>query len=286
VTKKTTLVGNLGRAGAESSYGAVAIGETDLRIIEYRGQRVVTLAQVDSVHQRTKGTARKRFNDNKARLIEGEDFVKMSASEFRTRFPGTISGRATSDVTLMNETGYLMLVKSFTDDLAWQVQRKLVTSYFRKKAPEPAPAIAYSVGRDDTLTKAEQDQLRDALHAGASALPRDQQGQFLMRGWSKLKSHFKTGHYREIPHREFVEALSIVQRHAVEYLPAEQQPSAIGYTKPEAIATLIGAANALSQVLPSLAALALDGKGHQALTAPKIASRSAVNAPTTRRKAA
>lgn len=31
----------------------------------------------------------------------------------------------------MTESGYLMLVKSFTDDLAWEVQRKLVKSYFK-----------------------------------------------------------------------------------------------------------------------------------------------------------
>lgn len=35
------------------------------------------------------------------------------------------------DVTLLTESGYLMLVKSFTDDLAWDVQRQLVNSYFR-----------------------------------------------------------------------------------------------------------------------------------------------------------
>lgn len=35
------------------------------------------------------------------------------------------------DITLITESGYLMLVKSFTDDLAWQVQRQLVNTYFR-----------------------------------------------------------------------------------------------------------------------------------------------------------
>lgn len=35
------------------------------------------------------------------------------------------------DVTLITESGYLMLVKSFTDDLAWDVQRQLVNTYFK-----------------------------------------------------------------------------------------------------------------------------------------------------------
>ena len=33
-------------------------------------------------------------------------------------------------LTLITETGYMMLVKSFSDDLSWEVQRQLVNSYF------------------------------------------------------------------------------------------------------------------------------------------------------------
>lgn len=32
---------------------------------------------------------------------------------------------------LITESGYLMLVKSFTDGLAWEIQRQLVNTYFR-----------------------------------------------------------------------------------------------------------------------------------------------------------
>lgn len=35
--------------------------------------------------------------------------------------------------TLITESGYLLLVKSFTDDLAWKVQRQLVSNYFQSK---------------------------------------------------------------------------------------------------------------------------------------------------------
>lgn len=41
--------------------------------------------------------------------------------------------RQQNDITLLTESGYLMLVKSFTDDLAWQVQRQLVKFYFSRK---------------------------------------------------------------------------------------------------------------------------------------------------------
>lgn len=112
----------------------IVINNTSLQVIEYKGQRVVTLAQVDSVHGRPEGTARRNFNANKRHLIEGEDFCKMSANEFRMRFPNILAERATEDITLMFEPGYLMLVKSFTDDLAWSVQRQLTNNYFRTKS--------------------------------------------------------------------------------------------------------------------------------------------------------
>lgn len=91
----------------------------------------MTFKDIDIVHERPEGTARKRFNDNKMHFIEGTDFFKITPSEFRTAI-GDMDLRQQNDVTLITESGYLMLVKSFTDDLAWQVQRQLVNAYFRK----------------------------------------------------------------------------------------------------------------------------------------------------------
>lgn len=122
--------------------GLIHIGNSDISIKEYNGQRVVTFKDIDMVHGRPDGTARKRFNDNRNRFIEGEDFFKISASEIRTTKLFDIPDKATSDYALVTEQGYLMLVKSFTDDLAWDVQRQLVNGYFKtrekvKKALSP-----------------------------------------------------------------------------------------------------------------------------------------------------
>lgn len=108
----------------------VTINSTDISVKEYKGKRVVTLKEIDQCHGRPDGTARKRFNDNKAHFIEGVDYFKISPSVFRTAF-GAMDKRQQNDVTLITESGYLMLVKSFTDDLAWDVQRQLVNSYFK-----------------------------------------------------------------------------------------------------------------------------------------------------------
>ena len=112
------------------------INNTELSVKVYQGQRVVTFKDIDTVHERPEGTARKRFNDNKKHFIEGEDFYTLDQpSEIRTLGIERPQGGTPDKVLLVTESGYLMLVKSFTDDLAWDVQRQLVKSYFRKKQP-------------------------------------------------------------------------------------------------------------------------------------------------------
>ena len=108
----------------------ITINGTELAVKEYNERRVVTFKEIDELHDRPEGTARKRFNDNKQHFIEGEDYFKISPSEFRTAI-GDMDERQQNDVTLITESGYLMIVKSLKDDLAWSVQRELVNSYFR-----------------------------------------------------------------------------------------------------------------------------------------------------------
>lgn len=110
---------------------AMIVQGTALQIKEYRGKRVVTFKDIDTVHKRPDGTASRNFRENRQRFISGVDFysVEITNDEFRRQFG--ISKNAGRTITLITETGYLMLVKSFTDDLAWKVQRELVDSYFR-----------------------------------------------------------------------------------------------------------------------------------------------------------
>lgn len=105
------------------------INNAEISIKEYGGQRVVTLKDIDTVHGRPDGTARRNFNTNKSHLIDGEDYFVRNSYEAQQEF----GIAAPNGLVLITESGYLMLVKSFTDDLAWKVQRELVKGYFRAK---------------------------------------------------------------------------------------------------------------------------------------------------------
>lgn len=112
----------------------VKVGNNDLQIREWNGQRVVTFADIDRVHERPEGTARKRFNDNKKHLLENEDYYKIKKSDVLTSENRTLGFDIPNrGLTVVTESGYLLLVKSFTDDLAWKVQRDLVNTYFKFK---------------------------------------------------------------------------------------------------------------------------------------------------------
>lgn len=113
----------------------VKINENDLKVREWNGQRVVTFADIDKVHERPEGTAKRNFSTNKKHLIRDIDFVVLKPSDIQKDEIRT-SGINREDInnrgtTYLTESGYLLLVKSFTDDLAWKVQRELVNSYFK-----------------------------------------------------------------------------------------------------------------------------------------------------------
>lgn len=105
------------------------IAEKQISLREYEGVRVVTFKDIDELHKRSDGTARKRFNENKKHFIEGEDYFVCKTDEAAKEFGIT----APNGLVLVSESGYLMIVKSLKDDLAWKVQRELVKSYFRSK---------------------------------------------------------------------------------------------------------------------------------------------------------
>lgn len=109
----------------------IKINNTNLQLREYKGQRVVTFKDIDLVHQRPKGTANRNFKNNEKHFIENVDFYKISPYEIRRNKLATISDSVKRSMLFFTESGYLMLVKSFTDDLAWEVQRQLVNCYFR-----------------------------------------------------------------------------------------------------------------------------------------------------------
>ncbi len=67
-----------------------------------------------------------KLYQNRRNFIEGEDFFQRNSLEAQNEFRIL----APNGLILITESGYLMLVKSFSDDLAWDIQCQLVRKYF------------------------------------------------------------------------------------------------------------------------------------------------------------
>lgn len=110
----------------------ITISKETFPIVEYRGNPVVTLAMIDRMHGRKSGTASSNFKANKARFEEGKHYhlIDFSKKEEFLPFGMNIPPRG---LIVLTERGYLLLAKSLTDDLSWDVQEKLIDGYFRAK---------------------------------------------------------------------------------------------------------------------------------------------------------
>lgn len=183
----------------DNSTAVVVINETEVKPIIVRDQRVLTLAMIDKIHGRPDGTAKRNFSENKARLTEGEDYFAVRYSqkdEIRT-FGVVVPPRG---LTLLTESGYLLLVKSFTDDLAWRIQKQLVQAYFRVGSPSV-------VGEScDTLLPSEQQTLSEIAHRKAAPYG-DSQGKALAEIWSRLHNKFRIARYSQLPRTQLADAI-------------------------------------------------------------------------------
>jgi hypothetical protein len=114
----------------------ITINNNSIQVKEFNGKRVVTFKDIDELHQRPEGTASRNFRENRDKFLARTDYfhVELTTDEIRRQFG---AGKNASEIYLITESGYLMLVKSFTDDLAWEVQRQLVNNYFKAKTAQP-----------------------------------------------------------------------------------------------------------------------------------------------------
>lgn len=132
------------------------IQNQEIQVKEFNGQRVVTLKDIDLVHERPSGTASRNFKSNRQHFIEGEDFYIVHLKDEIRPLGFQIPNRG---LTLITESGYLMLVKSFTDDLAWAVQRQLVNCYFRVKEEQETVEVSL----EEALTKKDLIKIADCI---------------------------------------------------------------------------------------------------------------------------
>ena len=113
----------------------VKINNNDVMVKEFQGQRVVTAWDIAKVHNREVKRINEIFKNNIDKFILKEDYFFLTPNEFSGSFKTAqdFIPNNVKEIPLFTESGYLMLVKTFTDDLSWKVQRELIKGYFIAK---------------------------------------------------------------------------------------------------------------------------------------------------------
>ncbi len=157
----------------------VKVLDREVERVEYKGQAVVTLRQVDELHERPEGTAKRNFNANKHRFQPGEDYWEVPYEEWKEVLAvrnSYGSKEQHNKMLFLSLSGYLLLVKSFSDDRSWKVQKRLVDAYFTLRKSEAAGIaidgeVSVSKKRYIELLEAENGFLRRGPSAGNTAYP-------------------------------------------------------------------------------------------------------------------
>ncbi|TDO92298.1 ORF6N domain-containing protein [Halanaerobium saccharolyticum] len=128
----------------------ININNHDLKVKRFNDERIITFREIDTVHERVSGTAGRNFRDNKEYFIEGEDYFELKGTDaynFATTYNIGTNPSKVRNLILITESGYLLIVKTLQDDLAWEVQRKLIKNYFRAKEIVQQPKNEFDLMR-------------------------------------------------------------------------------------------------------------------------------------------
>lgn len=139
----------------------VIVNESTIKIREWNNQRVVTFNDIDRVHEKAEGTAKRTFYKYKQYFTEGHDYFVVKPQDLQ-KYATCTSGISKSDInnrgtTFITESGYLKITKPISGEKAWKVQCALVNSYFKFKE------VIENLQPEETGLSLSEGKLADAL---------------------------------------------------------------------------------------------------------------------------
>ncbi|MDY7222104.1 ORF6C domain-containing protein [Halalkalibacterium halodurans] len=217
---------------------------SDLTIINYNGQRVLTTAQLAESYGTDGRIVSNNFNRNKERYTEGKHFIALRGDEkrvFLNRHQFDDSSKNAAVLYLWTEKGAWLHAKSLNTDEAWDAYEMLVDEYYnvREQLPQPPQSLELALQaalehereiksiksdvnylkgsmRVDTLQQQEIQQAAkqsviQALGGIDSIAYKEMSKKVFSSFWREFKQHFKVPRYGDIPKAKFEEAIRFIQ---------------------------------------------------------------------------
>lgn len=126
----------------------VRVENTEIPIIVYRDQRVITTELLAKIYGTDGNNIKVNLSRNKARFQEGVHYFKIAGAELKAMknkvTQSNLVGRNAHHLILWTERGAARHAKMLDTDQAWSMFDKLEAAYFEPKAvskakPKPAP---------------------------------------------------------------------------------------------------------------------------------------------------
>lgn len=121
----------------------VAVEAKDLKVIEYRNQRVVSNEQMASGYGTDPIRIRQNYHENKDRFVEGKHYFKVVGAELnnlRVAFNYLQISSKTRSLMLWTERGAANHAKMLETDQAWEYYNDLTEFYFTQRDAKALPA--------------------------------------------------------------------------------------------------------------------------------------------------
>lgn len=215
----------------------------DLVVIELRGKRVLTTAQLAEKYEADKDRISANFKENENRFKEGKHFILLRGEDLKSfknepRNSGLV-GKNASALYLWTEKGAWLHAKSLNTDKAWEAYELLVDEYYKvieqpqfsslelalKAALEHEQAIKeiktdvdFLKGsmRIDSLQQQEiqlaaSQSVVQALGGKESNAYKEISRKAFSAFWNEFKRHFKVPRYPDLPKIKTDEALRFIK---------------------------------------------------------------------------
>lgn len=149
----------------------VHIGTKELPVIEWKGQRVITTAQLADVYETETDNVKKNFQSNKTHFKEGEHFFLLKGADLKefknkvTDFP--LVGKNANQLYLWTRRGASRHCKMLGTDKAWEQFDALEENYYNQTQtviPTGEELMALAVIEAHKTIEAKNQQIKQLEH--------------------------------------------------------------------------------------------------------------------------
>lgn len=125
-----------------------------IQVIEHKGQRILTTAQLAEAYGADRQQVSYNFNHNKGRYTEGKHYFAMEGDgkrEFLDRHEIHDGSRNAAIMYLWTEKGAWLHAKSLNTDEAWDAYEMLVDDYYTTKETQQAGLMMNPMTTEDMI---------------------------------------------------------------------------------------------------------------------------------------